>query len=51
MNAVMSIFSSVGKMFYAVGLKEPWKMTGVRSIPEYIHYMPNGLEYRAVAPA
>lgn len=51
MNAVVSLLNTVGKIFYSVGIKEPWKMTGVRSIPEYLHYMPSGLEYRAVAPA
>jgi hypothetical protein len=28
----------------------PWRMTGVRSIPEFEHYLPMGLEYRKFSP-
>ncbi|KAG2452783.1 hypothetical protein HYH02_003013 [Chlamydomonas schloesseri] len=28
----------------------PWRMTGIRSIPEFEHYLPMGLEYRKFSP-
>lgn len=35
---------------YNSGLRAPWLLTGIRSVPEYLHYLPNGLEYRKNAP-
>lgn len=41
---------SLKELFYRIGIKEPWKMTGVRSLPDYEHYLPKGHEYRKFAP-
>ncbi len=46
MNALKSLANTLAR----VGIKEPWKMTGVRSLPDYQHYLPQGLEYRKVSP-
>lgn len=45
-----SLLKTLKDVLYRVGLKEPWKMTGVRSLPEYEHYLPKGLEYRKFSP-
>ncbi|GFR52300.1 hypothetical protein Agub_g14837 [Astrephomene gubernaculifera] len=49
-EAAVKVLKSVRDALYRVGIKEPWKMTGIRSIPEYEDYMPMGLEFRKFAP-
>ena len=45
-----NFLKSLKEALYRVGIKEPWKMTGVRSLPDYEHYLPKGLEYRKFSP-
>nr|7ARC_r Chain r, B14.5a [Polytomella sp. Pringsheim 198.80]7ARD_r Chain r, B14.5a [Polytomella sp. Pringsheim 198.80] len=44
------ILKTVQSIFYSVGLKEPWKMTGIRSLPDFEYYLPFGLTYRGISP-
>ncbi|PNH05088.1 hypothetical protein TSOC_008684 [Tetrabaena socialis] len=46
----MEVLKSLGGLLARIGLKEPWKMTGVRSLPDFEHYLPVGFEYRKFAP-
>ncbi|KXZ49771.1 hypothetical protein GPECTOR_19g222 [Gonium pectorale] len=49
-EAAKGALQALKRVLYSVGIKEPWKMTGVRSLPDYEHYMPMGLEYRKFSP-
>ncbi|GIL66046.1 hypothetical protein Vafri_19594 [Volvox africanus] len=49
-EAAKNALKALKDVLYRVGIKEPWKMTGVRSLPDYEHYMPTGLEYRKFSP-
>mmetsp|Transcript_16357 Transcript_16357/g.28044 ORF Transcript_16357/g.28044 Transcript_16357/m.28044 type:complete len:139 (-) Transcript_16357:314-730(-) len=46
--------AGAGKAVYSgnLGLKEmrPWKLTGSWTEPDYMHYLPSGLEYRKISP-
>jgi hypothetical protein len=35
---------------YAMGIRAPWLMTGHRSVPDFMPYMPSGHDYRKHAP-
>ncbi|KAG2491735.1 hypothetical protein HYH03_009898 [Edaphochlamys debaryana] len=41
---------SLMNTLYGFGFKEPWRMTGVRSLPDFEHYLPKGTEYRKFSP-
>lgn len=50
MAEVTKTLVAVRDALYKVGIKEPWKMTGSWSIPEFLHFLPTGREYRKISP-
>mmetsp|Transcript_2571 Transcript_2571/g.6865 ORF Transcript_2571/g.6865 Transcript_2571/m.6865 type:complete len:125 (+) Transcript_2571:86-460(+) len=51
MAAIQKALSSMMTSLYNMGLRAPWLVTGTRSTPDYVHFLPTGTEYRKHAPA
>jgi len=50
MSSVTKTLASVREALYKVGLKEPWRVTGAWSLPDFQHFLPSGHEYRKHSP-
>ncbi|KAG1663957.1 hypothetical protein FOA52_001083 [Chlamydomonas sp. UWO 241] len=50
MAAVGEALHALSLRLYNLGLRAPWLQTGIRSTPEWLHFLPDGTEYRKVAP-
>ncbi|KAJ9506619.1 hypothetical protein QJQ45_018323 [Haematococcus lacustris] len=49
-TGTVKALEKVRNALYSIGLREPWKVTGSWTVPDYLHYMPDGTQYRKVSP-